>query len=44
MLVPGEPEARTRAARLKNGIPLQPDTWAAIVETARGLNVTPPAL
>jgi hydroxycarboxylate dehydrogenase B len=44
VLVPGEPEARTRVARLKDGIPLQPDTWAAIVETARGLNVTPPAL
>ena len=44
VLVPGEPEARARAQRLKNGIPLQPDTWAALVETARGLNVQPPAV
>lgn len=44
VLVPGEPEARYCAARLKGGIPLQPDTWAALVETARELSVTPPAL
>jgi len=44
VLVPGEPEARTRATRLAEGIPLQPDTWAAIAETARGLGVPPPAI
>lgn len=35
VLVPGEPEARMRAERLKNGVPLPDDTWAAIVATAR---------
>ncbi len=44
VLVPGEPEARTRAQRLKSGIPLQADTWAALVETARSLGVQPPAI
>jgi uncharacterized oxidoreductase len=35
ILVPGEPEARMRAKRLADGVPLPDDTWAAIVETAR---------
>lgn len=35
VLVPGEPEARMRSERLKNGVPLPDDTWAAIVATAR---------
>ncbi len=43
VLVPGEPEARTRAARQRDGIPLQADTWAAIHETAAGLGLEPPA-
>ena len=43
VLVPGEPEARTRAIRLRDGIPLQTGTWNAIVETAKGLGITPPA-
>ena len=42
VLVPGEPEARTRAARQRDGIPLQSATWAALVETAVKLGV--PAL
>jgi uncharacterized oxidoreductase len=42
VLVPGEPEARTRAERLAGGIPLQADTWAAIVGTGRRLGVEPP--
>jgi uncharacterized oxidoreductase len=44
VLVAGEPEARTRAQRLKEGIPLQPETWAAMVETARGLGVQAPTI
>ena len=32
---PGEPEARMRAKRPAEGVPLPDDTWAAIVETAR---------
>jgi hydroxycarboxylate dehydrogenase B len=44
VLVPGEVEARTRAIRTRDGIPLQVDTWAAILETARSLGLSPPAL
>jgi uncharacterized oxidoreductase len=42
VLVPGEPEARMRAERLANGIPLQLDTWTSIVATARSLGVLVP--
>ncbi|OJY65008.1 MAG: malate dehydrogenase [Rhodospirillales bacterium 70-18] len=42
VLVPGEPEARTRADRLANGVPLQLDTWATIVATARSLGLSEP--
>ncbi len=44
VLVPGEPEARTRAARQRDGIPLQGITWAALVETATKLGVQAPEL
>ncbi|MFO1082598.1 MAG: malate/lactate/ureidoglycolate dehydrogenase [Reyranellaceae bacterium] len=39
ILVPGEPEARMRAQRLADGVPLPDDTWAAIVETARSVGL-----
>jgi len=39
VLVPGDPERRTRAERTKNGVPLPDDTWAAIVNTAREVGV-----
>jgi len=42
VLAPGEPEARLRAERLKNGVPLQPDTWASIVQTAERLGLKAP--
>ena len=42
VLVPGEPEARARADRLANGVPLQLDTWRSIVTTARSLGVAEP--
>jgi uncharacterized oxidoreductase len=38
--IPGEPEARMRADRSKNGVPLPDDTWAAIVSTAREVGVS----
>jgi hydroxycarboxylate dehydrogenase B len=40
VLVPGEPEERTRQQRLRDGVPLADDTWASIVAAAReeGLN------
>lgn len=39
VLIPGEPEQRTRAQRLKEGIPLPDDTWASILATAREAGV-----
>jgi LDH2 family malate/lactate/ureidoglycolate dehydrogenase len=39
VLVPGEPEARSRAARLADGIPLPDDTWGAIVAAARSVGI-----
>lgn len=42
VLVPGEPEARTRSERIKNGVPLQLDTWNSIVATARALGLSEP--
>jgi hydroxycarboxylate dehydrogenase B len=40
VLVPGDPERKTRAERQKNGVPLPDDTWAAIVATARDVGVS----
>ncbi|MGH2461987.1 MAG: Ldh family oxidoreductase [Chloroflexota bacterium] len=37
VLIPGEPESRSRAERLVNGIPLAEDTWERIQSTARSL-------
>jgi uncharacterized oxidoreductase len=39
VLVPGEPEQRTRAQRSKDGVPLPDDTWASILATAREVGV-----
>jgi uncharacterized oxidoreductase len=39
VLIPGEPEERTRAERSKEGVPLPDDTWAAILATAREVGV-----
>ena len=43
VLVPGQPEARNRAARLRDGVPLQAETWAAIKATGSALGVAPPS-
>lgn len=40
VLIPGDPERKTRAERTQNGIPLPDDTWAAIVNTARDVGVS----
>jgi hydroxycarboxylate dehydrogenase B len=40
VLIPGEPEAKMRAERTRNGVPLPDDTWAAIVNTAREVGVS----
>jgi uncharacterized oxidoreductase len=42
VLVPGETEARMRADRLANGVPLQVDTWQALVALGRSLGVDAP--
>lgn len=42
VLIPGEPEARTRADRLANGVPLPDDTWNALVAVAREVGVAAP--
>ena len=39
VLTPGEPEDRTRAQRLAEGVPLPDDTWAAIINAAREVGV-----
>ena len=40
VLLPGEPERRKRAQRLKDGVPLPDDGWDAICATARTANVS----
>jgi len=44
VLVPGEVEARTRAERLKNGVPLPDDVWAPIVAAARSVGINDTAI
>lgn len=43
VLVPGDAEARVRAERLRDGIPLQAGTWAAIQGTGDALGLMRPA-
>jgi uncharacterized oxidoreductase len=35
VMVPGEPERRTRAERERRGIPLDRNTWQQLLEAAR---------
>ncbi|MBV9075849.1 MAG: malate/lactate/ureidoglycolate dehydrogenase [Methylobacteriaceae bacterium] len=39
VLLPGEPERHTRSERLRHGIPLSAETWAALRSIAAGLEV-----
>jgi uncharacterized oxidoreductase len=39
VLMPGEPEARTRAVRVRDGIEIDATTWGQIVATAESLGV-----
>jgi uncharacterized oxidoreductase len=43
VLLPGEPERRTRAERLTNGVPLPNETWEALSTTARQAGLDPKA-
>ena len=38
-LLPGEPEARSRAQRLQQGVPVPDETWSLILDTARSVGV-----
>ena len=42
ILIPGEPEARERARREKDDIPIDPETWRQIAETAARYGVAVP--
>lgn len=42
VLLPGEPEARTRRQREREGIPIPEDTWSAVSAVATGLGVSVP--
>jgi hydroxycarboxylate dehydrogenase B len=39
VLIPGDPERANRAARLKDGVPIDDETWREIGVAARGVNV-----
>jgi LDH2 family malate/lactate/ureidoglycolate dehydrogenase len=39
VLIPGEPEYRTRLTRERDGIPIAPDTWRAVCEISEPLGV-----
>lgn len=40
VLVPGDPEVRTRAIRQRDGIPITDDVWQSIADVAASLGVT----
>jgi uncharacterized oxidoreductase len=44
VLVPGEPEQRSRAARLAEGVPLSDVAWRSILDAARGAGLTQAAI
>jgi len=39
VLIPGDPERLTRAERIKNGVPIDDETWRELTATARAINV-----
>jgi uncharacterized oxidoreductase len=39
VLIPGDPERRNRAARLRDGVPIDDETWREIAAAARTVNV-----
>src|ERR1700756_871070 len=45
VLIPGDPERLSRAERIKNGVPVDDETWRELTLAARGVNVLvePPA-
>ena len=41
VLLPGEPERRTRRQRLSEGVPLQDEVWASLSALGRERNMDP---
>ena len=39
VMVPGDPEARTREIRQRDGIPIADDVWSSVAKTAKELGV-----
>jgi hydroxycarboxylate dehydrogenase B len=39
VLIPGDPERANRAQRLRDGVPIDDETWREIADAARGVNV-----
>ena len=39
VLIPGDPERLMRAERIKNGVPIDDETWRELTVAARGINV-----
>jgi len=39
VLIPGDPERLTRAERIKNGVPIDDETWRELIAAARAINV-----
>jgi hydroxycarboxylate dehydrogenase B len=39
VLIPGDPERLTRAERIKNGVPVDDETWRELTVAARAINV-----
>jgi hydroxycarboxylate dehydrogenase B len=39
VLIPGDPERLTRGERIKNGVPIDDETWRELTVAARGVNV-----
>jgi len=39
VLIPGDPERLMRAERIKNGVPIDDETWRELTVAARGVNV-----
>jgi uncharacterized oxidoreductase len=39
VLIPGDPERISRAERIKNGVPVDEETWRELTIAARSVNV-----
>jgi hydroxycarboxylate dehydrogenase B len=39
VLIPGDPERLSRAELLKNGVPIDDETWCELTLAARGINL-----